>query len=570
MGTLANISIRGKLAVLIFLAAIGIGLLAWQSFGTATDLARSLGHVGTTTAGTRLFMTGDMMHDALSANVQSALRQGQSASADAKKRTIEATDANAERFLASMKEVRALDLSPEILAEVDAVTPKLERYIAMAKEVVAAAFADPKRAEEIEEAFETAFEDLAEALEEISGQFVAFAENERAAGERLAARFPQTLALSAGLALLLLVLGAVAIHKALAAPILTLNACMKRLAEDEVDVALPATARSDEIGAMARAVLVFQTNAKENRRLKEAQAALEQDVRVSRKQALLEMADVIERETHNAADAVAATTGKADGTAVDLSQRASSVASDSLGVVASSDFALANVQSVGATAQGMTDAIRGIASEVARAANITKSAVDSGDKAQTTIRALSESVSKISEVAKLIGSIVGQTNLLALNATIEAARAGDAGKGFAVVASEVKNLANQTGRSTEDIDRQVGEIQTATQAAVAAVAEIGDRIRDIAQVADAIAVAIEAQNTSTLEIARNVGETIKAVRDVSSKIGGISRAADAVGTGVADMRATIQNASQRVADLRENLTCVVRTAAEDADRRMFA
>jgi hypothetical protein len=60
------------------------------------------------------------------------------------------------------------------------------------------------------------------------------------------------------------------------------------------------------------------------------------------------------------------------------------------------------------------------------------------------------------------------------------------------------------------------------------------------------------------------------VRDVSSKIGGISRAADAVGTGVADMRATIQNASQRVADLRENLTCVVRTAAEDADRRMFA
>jgi methyl-accepting chemotaxis protein len=239
-------------------------------------------------------------------------------------------------------------------------------------------------------------------------------------------------------------------------------------------------------------------------------------------------------------------------------------------VVASSDFALANVQSVGATAQGMTDAIRGIASEVARAANITKSAVDSGDKAQTTIRALSESVSKISEVAKLIGSIVGQTNLLALNATIEAARAGDAGKGFAVVASEVKNLANQTGRSTEDIDRQVGEIQTATQAAVAAVAEIGDRIRDIAQVADAIAVAIEAQNTSTLEIARNVGETIEAVRDVSSKIGGISRAADAVGTGVADMRATIQNASQRVADLRENLTCVVRTAAEDADRRMFA
>jgi methyl-accepting chemotaxis protein len=570
MGLFTNLSIRGKLAALILLAAVGIGLQAWQSFETATDLARSLDRVGTTTAGTRLFMTGDMMHDALSANVQGALRQGTQASAEAKKRATEATEANAARFLESVRDVRALALSPEILAEVDAVNPKLERYIAMAKEMVAAAFADPKRAEENEEAFEEAFEELAEALEEISGQFVAFAENERAAGEKLAARFPQTLALSAGLSLLLLVLGAVAIHKALAAPILALNACMKRLAEDDVEMALPATARRDEIGAMARAVLVFQTNAKENRRLKDAQAALERDVRASRKQALLEMADVIERETHSAADAVAATTGKADGTAVDLSQRASSVASDSLSVVASSDYALANVQSVGATAQGMTDAIRGIASEVARAETITQSAVESGDKAQTTIRTLSDSVSKISEVAKLIGQIAGQTNLLALNATIEAARAGEAGRGFAVVAQEVKNLANQTGRSTEDIDRQVGEIQTATQAAVAAVAEIGDRIRDVARVADAIAQAIETQNTSTLEIARNVDQTIEAVRDVSAKIGGISRAADAVGNGVADMRDTIKTAGQRVADLRENLTRVVRTAAEDADRRMFA
>jgi methyl-accepting chemotaxis protein len=570
MGLLVNISIRSKLAFMIFLAAVGIGVVAWQSFATATDLAQSLARVGTTTAGTRLFMTGDMMHDALAANVQGALRLGQSAGADAKKNAMEATEANATRFLESMRDVQALDLSPDLLAEVRAVRPTLERYIAMAKDLVAAAFADPQRAERDEAAFDAAFEELADALEEISGQFVAFAENERAAGELQAAQFPQMLALSAGFALALLVLGAVAIHNVLATPILRLNESMKRLAQDEIDAELPATGRRDEIGDMARAVLVFQTSAKENRRLKDAQAALERDVRVSRKRALLEMADVIERETHRAADAVAATTGKADGTASDLSQRASGVSNDSLSVVASSELALANVQSVGNTAQGMSDSIRNIASEVARAAEITKSAVNSGDKAQDTIRTLSESVSKISEVAKLIGSIAGQTNLLALNATIEAARAGDAGKGFAVVASEVKNLANQTGRSTEDIDRQIGEINTATQAAVAAVAEIGDRIRDVAEVAGAIALAIESQNASTLEISRNVSQTIDAVRDVSTKIGGISRAADAVGDGVADIRATIQTASRCVADLRENLTTVVRSAAEDADRRISA
>jgi methyl-accepting chemotaxis protein len=375
--------------------------------------------------------------------------------------------------------------------------------------------------------------------------------------------------LSAGLSLLLLVLGAVAIHKALAAPILTLNACMKRLAEDDVEMALPATARRDEIGAMARAVLVFQTNAKENRRLKDAQAALERDVRASRKQALLEMADVIERETHSAADAVAATTGKADGTAVDLSQRASSVASDSLSVVASSDYALANVQSVGATAQGMTDAIRGIASEVARAATITQSAVESGDKAQTTIRALSDSVSKISEVAKLIGQIAGQTNLLALNATIEAARAGDAGKGFAVVASEVKNLANQTGRSTEDIDRQVGEIQAATTAAVAAVMEIGERIREVDEVAGAIAAAMEEQGAATQEIARNVVQTAEASREVAAKISRVSAQAGSVESSAADVRAAVASVTNEIATLRDTLVRVVRTSTTEADRRAY-
>lgn len=342
-------------------------------------------------------------------------------------------------------------------------------------------------------------------------------------------------------------------------PIVRMTGAMQKLATGDLAADIPFAHRQDEVGSMAGALLVFKQSAVENSRLREEQLQKEQEAALTKRGALHQMAETVERETGRSVDTASAATQGVERAASSLSDIARSLSTQSQAVAAASTQALASSQTVSAAAEELSASIREIAAQVARTSTVTKSAVAGREQARSTIQALAGSVKKIAEVSDLIGGIAGQTNLLALNATIEAARAGEAGRGFAVVAAEVKSLSDQTAKSTEEIARLIAEIQASTQAAVGAVETMGGHIVEIDGVATSVAAAMEEQDAATREISRSISESASAAKEVSAKIGDVSRDAASVNERAAEVRQAIAGMAANLEQLR---SVVVRTVRD--------
>ncbi|MBL7260035.1 methyl-accepting chemotaxis protein [Paractinoplanes lichenicola] len=208
-----------------------------------------------------------------------------------------------------------------------------------------------------------------------------------------------------------------------------------------------------------------------------------------------------------------------------------------------------SVDAVSAGSDEMGAAIREISRNAGEAAQVATEAVGLAASTSTTMTKLGESSAEIGNVIKTITAIAEQTNLLALNATIEAARAGDAGKGFAVVASEVKDLAQETGRATEDISSRVEAIQADTSGAVTAIEEISQVIGRISDFQTTIASAVEEQTATTAEMNRSVGDAAAGTGRISENIEGVAGAARRTSEGIAQSRQATEELTTMSGDL---------------------
>jgi methyl-accepting chemotaxis protein len=363
----------------------------------------------------------------------------------------------------------------------------------------------------------------------------------------------------AGLALLLVVVGVAIIARSIARPLSMITATIERVAEGEDDVEVPHSGRGDEIGALARAIHIFQQAMQRNRNLN-AQVSEEARAREERGRHTERAVEAFRQAIGSVVRAVDENASAMRKTAETISRVTSDADARADAATGLTSQASGNVSAVAGATEELSASVQEIGRQVRQSATAVEHTSARTEKSIAEIESLAAATQRIDGVLTLIQAIAEQTNLLALNATIEAARAGDAGRGFAVVAHEVKALAGQTAKATDEISQNVAQIHASTRKAVEAVREIGGAVRGINDITSTIAGAVGQQDAATREISANAQSAAQGnqtlVANISSlrdAIGETSTAAASVLSASGGLAATAETLSAEVEKFFENL-----------------
>ena len=488
----------------------------------------------------RNHMEADMMHDALRADVLSAMLVGLGKSTSTKAEVGNSLKEHAEHFRQVLEDNLKLPLGDTLKTSLEKIKPSLDTYISAAERITALALDNPEAARGELETFNTAFSQLEGQLASLS-ELIETNTQQTSIGTRQTisnANFTLGVVLIASL-LLLLAQGRW-VSRSIMGPLQAASRIADSIARGNLSEPIVEPQRKDEASALIRSLGTMQRD-------------------------LRGMIEVVRSNAHGV-----------NGMSEQLSQGCHEVAG-------SSQQQSSAASTMAAAASEMTASIEEITQHAARALNMANQAealakdggrvihqvvsdmagiARSAQQSAHVIRTLDKESEAIFSIIQVIKGIADQTNLLALNAAIEAARAGEQGRGFAVVADEVRSLAGRTSASTQEIASMVGRIQQNTREAVTSMEE------GVTQVDKGMAVTAEVER-AIREILQATLNTTELVNDISRTISEQSLASNEIAHQVEMIASMSQRNSQVIgttASTTDELSALAGKLSQSVDR----
>jgi methyl-accepting chemotaxis protein len=473
-----RVTIRARM---LMLAALMLALMI--VFGVSGEHAlsssgESLDRVVQTGGALRNHLEGDMMHDALRADVLAALLAETPAE-------WQAVSANLSEHSTHFREMIAANdkLAPEdIQDELRDVGSALDAYISSAEAIIAAARTDKANAKAMLPGFLASFEELEGRLAKVSDGI----QSSASAAENDAL---QTISTAQTLGFVMLILATIVAMiasalclRAITRGIASLVTVISRMEGGELGRHIEITTQ-DEFGQLLTSLRAMDTK----------------------------LGEIVATVHANSRSVLAAARQLSQGND-DLSHRTQEQAAALEETAASMEEMAATVKQNADNARAANQLAIGARGQADKGGEVVKRAIHAMDE-------INSSSSRIADIIGVIDEIAFQTNLLALNAAVEAARAGEQGRGFAVVASEVRSLAQRSASAAKEIKGLITESVEKVKNGAELVDESGrtiteivEGIRKVTDIVAEISAASEEQSTGIDQVNRAVAQMDEATQ----------------------------------------------------------
>ncbi|OCJ04348.1 chemotaxis protein [Rhizobium sp. AC44/96] len=341
---------------------------------------------------------------------------------------------------------------------------------------------------------------------------------------------------------------AFAIVRSVTSPIARLKAAMNAIA-DERDAEIVDHDRRDEVGAMAKSLLVLRDSVRERSAMRDRESQQQKQIEDERRGNEASWRTAADRQTF-AIQALGAglerlaagdLTVSIDDIGVDYGKLRSDfnsavealngviqaiaestrIVNDSAGNISEATNNLskrteqqaAALEETAAALDEITATVKTASERASEAREMVSETKASTGKSGEIVRDAVAAMNRIEDASSRIGQIIGvideiafQTNLLALNAGVEAARAGEAGRGFAVVAQEVRELAQRSANAAKEIKSLIGNSAREVEGGVTLVRSTGEALVEIEELVNRVNNHVSSIATAAREQATGLNE----------------------------------------------------------------